>query len=237
MKASDKAKHRNELISSALRSAILERVLLPGMKLPEDSLGERFGVSRTLIRQALERLAAEGLVELRRNRGAMVAKPSLEEARDIFELRTQIEDLVISRVIKEMTPEKLVELEAHLAKEIEAEHASEPISIRLATEFHILLAKLAGSPVLLRYVEEIGYRCGLTLSLYARPHSTDCGIQEHRQIIDSLARGDEEKARELMRSHLTAVADRALITRKEAGPLVYLDALEPYARKVRDGQE
>lgn len=237
MKASDKAKHRNELISSALRSAILERVLLPGMKLPEDSLGERFGVSRTLIRQALERLAAEGLVELRRNRGAMVAKPSLEEARDIFELRTQIEDLVISRVIKEMTPEKLVELEAHLAKEIEAEHASEPISIRLATEFHILLAKLAGSPVLLRYVEEIGYRCGLTLSLYARPHSTDCGIQEHRQIIDALACGDEEKARELMRSHLTAVADRALITRKEAGPLVYLDALEPYARKVRDGQE
>lgn len=237
MKASDKAKHRNELISSALRSAILERVLLPGMKLPEDSLGERFGVSRTLIRQALERLAAEGLVELRRNRGAMVAKPSLEEARDIFELRTQIEDLVISRVIKEMTPEKLAELEAHLAKEVEAEHASEPISIRLATEFHILLAKLAGSPVLLRYVEEIGYRCGLTLSLYARPHSTDCGIQEHRQIIDALACRDEEKARELMRSHLTAVADRALITRKEAGPLVYLDALEPYARKVRDGQE
>lgn len=71
---------RSELICAALRPAILERVLLPGMKLPEDSLGERFGASRTLIRQALERLATEGLVELRHNRGAAVASPSLEEA-------------------------------------------------------------------------------------------------------------------------------------------------------------
>ncbi|MCA0845936.1 GntR family transcriptional regulator [Salipiger thiooxidans] len=71
---------RSELICAALRSAILERALPPGMKLPEDSPGERFGASRTLIRQALERLAAEGLVELLRNRGATVASPSLEEA-------------------------------------------------------------------------------------------------------------------------------------------------------------
>lgn len=62
-------KNRSELICAALRSAILERALLPGMKLPEGSLGERFGASRTLIRQALERLAAEGLVELRHNPG------------------------------------------------------------------------------------------------------------------------------------------------------------------------
>ncbi len=63
-------KNRSELICAVLRSAIFERALLPGMKLPEDSLGERFGASRTLIRQAMERLAAEGLVELRHNRGA-----------------------------------------------------------------------------------------------------------------------------------------------------------------------
>jgi len=71
---------RSELICAALRPAILERALLPGMKRPEDSLGERFGASRTLTRQALERLAAERLVELRHNRGAAVAPPGLEEA-------------------------------------------------------------------------------------------------------------------------------------------------------------
>ena len=83
-------KNRSEMICVALRSAILERALLPGMKLPEDSLGERFGASRTIVRQALERLAAEGLVELRHNRGAAVASPSLEEAQDLFGLRAQV---------------------------------------------------------------------------------------------------------------------------------------------------
>lgn len=71
---------RSEPICAALRPAILERALLPGMKRPEASLGERFGASRALIRQALERLAVEGLVELRHNRGATVASPGLEEA-------------------------------------------------------------------------------------------------------------------------------------------------------------
>lgn len=226
-------KHRTELISSALRSAILERALLPGMKLPEDSLGERFGASRTLVRQALERLAAEGLVELRRNRGAVVASPSLEEARDLFELRAQIEDLAITRLAADFTDVHKQAITAHIEKEIAAESGPEPVSIRLATEFHILLARLTDSPVLLRYVEEVAYRCGLTLALFTRPHSADCGIQEHRQIVDALASGDAEAARALMRSHLSAVADRALITHQETSPFGYLDSLEPYAKAVR----
>ncbi|WP_298965706.1 GntR family transcriptional regulator [uncultured Roseibium sp.] len=226
--------NRSEQICAALRTAILERALLPGMKLPEDTLGERFGSSRTIVRQALERLAAEGLVELRRNRGAVVATPSLEEARDLFDLRSQIEDLVVSRLIKEFSKDHLQCLNAHLQKEIDAETGPEPVSIRLATEFHILLAQLTESPVLIRYVEEIGYRCGLTLALYSRPHSTDCGIQEHREIIDALSRGDETRARELMRRHLGAVADRALIKPEIEGAPLYLDALEPYVRAVRE---
>ncbi|MFN0262780.1 GntR family transcriptional regulator [Tepidamorphus sp. 3E244] len=227
------SQNRSEKICSALRSAILERVLLPGMKLPEDSLGERFGASRTLVRQALERLAAEGLVELRRNRGASVATPSMEEARDLFELRCQIEDLVVIRIAESFSAEQKAELEAHIAREIAAEGQSEPVSIRLATEFHILMAKLTGSPVLLRYVEEIAYRCGLTLAMFARPHSTDCGIQEHKEIVAALESGNTAKAQKLMRSHLAAVADRALIKQAEASAHVYLDALEPYARPIR----
>ena len=139
--------NRSEQICAALRSAILERALLPGMKLPEDSLGERFGSSRTIVRQALERLAAEGLVELRRNRGAVVATPSLEEARDLFDLRCQIEDLVVSRLSAEFSQKHLDALNAHLDKEIAAEKGPEPVSIRLATEFHILMAQLGQSVV------------------------------------------------------------------------------------------
>ena len=83
-------------IYRALRHAIIEQALEPGAKLPEDAIGERFGASRTIVRHALGRLAAEGLVELRRNRGATVATPSWDEARDIFDVRLGLEGLVVS---------------------------------------------------------------------------------------------------------------------------------------------
>lgn len=226
-------KSRAELICIALRSAILERALLPGMKLPEDSLGERFGASRTIIRQALERLSAEGLVELRHNRGAAVAQPSLEEARDLFELRAQIEDLVIARLASGLTADQEAALKDHIAREEEASHGPTAISIRLATEFHILMAELTGSPVLIRYVNEIGYRCGFTLSQFSRPHSTHCGIREHSEIVAALKAGDVAKAQHVARQHLDQVAARAQFNGADLNGFSHLDALEPYASTVR----
>src|SRR5262245_66542404 len=87
---------RAAAIYRALRHAIIEQALEPGAKLPEDAIGERFGVSRTLVRHALGKLAAEGLVELRRSHGAAVAKPSWDEARDIFAVRVGLGGLVVS---------------------------------------------------------------------------------------------------------------------------------------------
>src|SRR5262245_55588136 len=87
---------RAAAIYQALRRAIIEQALEPGAKLPEDAIGERFGVSRTLVRHALGRLAGEGLVELRRNHGAAVAKPNWDEARDIFAVRVGLGGLVVS---------------------------------------------------------------------------------------------------------------------------------------------
>ncbi|MGR3443373.1 GntR family transcriptional regulator [Thalassococcus profundi] len=226
-------KSRAELICIAMRSAILERALLPGMKLPEDSLGERFGASRTIIRQALEKLAAEGLVELRPNRGAAVAQPSLEEARDLFELRAQIEDLVIARLASGLTAAQEEALVAHIAREEAAQSGPSPISIRLATEFHILMAALTESPVLIRYVNEISYRCGFTLSQFSRPHSTHCGIQEHRDIVAALKSGDVLRAQKIAREHLDQVAARAQFNGAEFNSFSHLEALEPYASPVR----
>lgn len=85
-------------IYRTLRHAIIEQALEPGAKLPGDTIGERFGASRTIVRSALGQLAAEGLVELRRNRGAAVATPAWEEARDTFDVRLGIEHLGMSRL-------------------------------------------------------------------------------------------------------------------------------------------
>ncbi|HEY5795510.1 MAG TPA: GntR family transcriptional regulator, partial [Bosea sp. (in: a-proteobacteria)] len=167
-------------ICRALRRAIIEQALEPGAKLPEDALGERFGVSRTIARHALGQLAAEGLVELRRNRIAVVATPSWQEARDAFDIRIELERLVVRQLAGRLTKAQIAQLHAHVDAEDEARNGPDAISIRLATEFHILLASMTASPILIRYVSEIAYRCCLTLSLFSRPHSSECAINEHR---------------------------------------------------------
>ncbi len=222
----------NDRISSicdALRQAIIEQALKPGTKLPEDTLGERFGVGRTLARQALARLAAEGLVDHKRNKGAEVATPSWEEARDLFDLRMSLERLIVERLAGNLTKEQIATLRQHIAKEHAARNSREAISVRLATEFHTVLAEMTGSPVLIRYVLEICRRCGLTLTLYARPHSSECAINEHSEIVDALEKGDAEAAIRIMQHHLEEVANRALISPAIVQTPSLMDMLEPYA--------
>ncbi|MGV7029751.1 GntR family transcriptional regulator [Methylobacterium symbioticum] len=210
MKTGDEA-DRVGAICQALRRAIVERALAPGDRLPEDAIGERFGVSRTIARQALVRLAGEGLVDLRRNRIAVVATPSWEEARDIFDVRLGLERLVVHRLAGQLSEEQRQTLLDQITREEAARSGSDAVSIRLATEFHLMLAEMTGSAVLTRYVAELGYRCALILSLYSRPHSSDCAVSEHRDIVAALIAGDAERASTLMDRHLDAVAERARI--------------------------
>ena len=217
------------VICQALRRAILERAIRPGDKLPEDALGDRFGVSRTIARHALGQLGSEGLVELRRNRIAVVATPSWEEARDLFDVRLGLERLVVKQLAGRLTKAQIAELKHGIEQERQAQGGPESTSIRLATEFHIRLAEMTGSPILIRYVSEISYRCGLTLSLFGRPHSSDCAVNEHLEIVAALSRGDPEAASALMDHHLEAVAGRALVNEAAAKPRDVMDLLAPYA--------
>jgi DNA-binding GntR family transcriptional regulator len=216
-------------IYRALRHAIIEQALEPGAKLPEDAIGERFGASRTIVRSALSQLAAEGLVELVRNRGASVATPAWEEARDTFDVRLGLERLVMTRLAGRLTPEQLKALQAHVDEEEKARGNNEPLSIRLATEFHILLAEMTGSPVLARYISEVSSRCGLILALYSRPHSSECAVNEHRALIAALAAGDAKRASALMDEHLDGVANRALIVARPQKNRELKDILSSYA--------
>ncbi len=204
--------NRSEAIYYSLRRAIIEQALRPGVKLPEDAIGEQFGVSRTGVRNALVRLSAEGLVDIRPNKGATVAEPSLEEALDIFSLRRCLEREVVERLAKQASASNLSALRAHVAQEEKALGHKGPSSMRLAGEFHTLLAELTGSKALTRYVSEIVSRCSLILALYSRPHSGECGIDEHLQIIEALRQQDPEQAMRVMEHHLSAVEERANIS-------------------------
>lgn len=218
---------RAEIVYRGLRRAIIEQALAPSTKLPEDLIGERFGVSRTVVRAALTRLAAVGLVELRMNRGAAVAKPSLGEAHDVFDIRRSLERLVMQRLSGRLKRSDMQRLKAHVAAEEQAKGKDGPESIRLAGEFHLLLAEMTGNSILSRYVGELISRSSLILALYGRPHSSDCAVAEHRELIDALVRGDAAVAERLMDRHLDAVIGRALITPRPSRNI--RDILSEYA--------
>jgi DNA-binding GntR family transcriptional regulator len=217
----------------ALRRAIIDQALQPGMKLPEDAIGERLGVSRTLVREAFSKLAGEGLVQLRQNRGASVAYPSLEEAREVFTVRLGLERLVADLLAGRLAKADRERLARHLAAEDRARDRDGPESIRLAGEFHTLLAQMTGNGLLDRYVQEVVSRCSLILAIYARPHSSDCAVTEHRDIVEALEKGDAERAMTIMDQHLRAVMERALIPPRGQGEIG--DVLAAYA--VAEGLE
>jgi DNA-binding GntR family transcriptional regulator len=211
-----KTLHRAELACRTLRQAIIEQVLTPGTKLPEDQLGAQFGMSRTLVRATLARLQAEGLVETRPKRSATVAQPTLKEAQDVFDLRRALELEAVRLIAHKWRPEFGAELEEHLREQTSAHAAGdERVAIRLAGEFHVALAGLTGNALLQRYLAELVSRCSLILATFARPHSSECAISEHRAIIAALRRRDGSKAVALMDEHVGAVALRALIVAPE----------------------
>ena len=228
MKPQKDSADRVSRICAAIRRAIIERALAPGDKLPEDALGERFGVSRTIARQALGQLSAEGLVDLRRNRIAVVSTPTFEEARDTFDIRIELERLVVRHLAGRLTREQRAELSAHVDAQDAAIREPEANSIRLATDFHVLLAKMTGKPILVRYVSEVAYRSGLSLSVYGRPHSSECAVNEHRQLVAALADGDRDTAMALMSGHLEAVAERAALMRPDEKARNLIEILRPY---------
>ncbi|EPX79402.1 Transcriptional regulator, GntR family [Litoreibacter arenae DSM 19593] len=206
-----KSSTRSFPVYDSLRQAIIEQALKPGVKLPEDSIGETFSVSRTTVRSALVRLDAEGLVDLQPNRGASVAVPTIEEAHDIFEMRQCLEREVIERLCKMDAKPILKALKVHLAEEKKYLDVDTTRSIRLAGEFHILLAELTGSRILANYVNEIVSRCSLILARFAQAHSAKCGVDEHSEIIAAIEAGDADRAAAQMHQHLDGVQDRALL--------------------------
>lgn len=202
---------RAELAYLKLREAIIEQALSPGMKLPEDVIGAHFGVSRTLARAAIVKLAGEGLVDIRPKRSATVAYPSIEEAKEVFAVRHNLEHQVVPLVMARWSRQIEAELKAHVALEEVAVAKGNPVSIRLAGEFHIKLAEKSGNRLLQRYITELVSRSSLILALYGRPHSSECAVNEHKELIRALGKGNLAHAIELMEHHLGAVEERAML--------------------------
>lgn len=209
-------------VYKGLRQVIIEQGLAPGARLPEDAVAARFGVSRTVVRAALERLMSEGLVERPSNRSARVASIGLEAAADLLDVRQGVEAMVVERLAGRLTPEHAARLRAHVACEEGASGSAQPEAVRLAGEFHVLLAEVTGSALLTRYVSDLVSRSSLILAGQDLPHSASCAVREHLVLLDLLAAGKVAAAKESMRHHLDRVAQRARLVRPGARSIVEL---------------
>ncbi|WP_066043367.1 GntR family transcriptional regulator [Herbiconiux solani] len=221
--------NRGQLAYAALREAIMENALKPGTKLPEGDLGAHFGVSRTLIRAALARLASEGLVDVGKTKSATVAQPSREEAEEAFAVRRALEREVARLVAARWSPALEKTLRAHIEQERSASEAGQhKLSVRLGAEFHILLAEMTGNALLRRYVFEILGRTTLIIAVHGQAHPQADSLAEHLELIEALKKGDRALAEGIVDRHIIAVEDRAL-SRAEEEPAALADILTRFA--------
>ncbi len=134
------ADDRTQAIRDRLRDAIVDRRLAPGTKLSESEVGALFDAGRTVVRSALRMLAFEGLLRIERNRGAFVANPSQDEARQLFAARRLIEPGIAASAAQRATSADIALLRVHLATE--GRHMSERgasarrAEIKASGEFH-----------------------------------------------------------------------------------------------------
>jgi DNA-binding GntR family transcriptional regulator len=215
---SQRGQRTDERIHSAIYAAIINLQLRPATPLQEDALAGAFGVSRTIIRKVLQRLAHEKLVVITPNKGARVARPTTDEGRQVFEARHTIESELVRKVARNRDEPGLDRLRGIVAEEMKAQLSNDKRRrVQLSGDFHCALAELAGNEVLAGFVQELVSRTSLIIALYEVPGAVPCSCDEHSRIIDALAAGDEAAAIGLMTDHLRHIESQVDLSQSTGG--------------------
>lgn len=195
-----------DTIHQRVLTAIVEHRLPPGTKLGEERLAGVFGVSRTQIRQVLERLAHDNIATVQPNRGAFVSSPTVEEAREVFAARRLIEADLIRQATRAATAADIRRLREHVAKESAARTANDKRAIvRLSGEFHQLIADIAGNRFLAKTMRELETLTCLVIILYDGPNVPACPYHEHSDLADAIEARAADHAAAFMVEHLEHV--------------------------------
>ncbi|MEQ5802931.1 GntR family transcriptional regulator [Halomonas sp. H10-9-1] len=197
-------------IVEQVRLAVLSQRLPPGTRLPEVALGEVFGVSRSVVRRALARLAADHVIDQRPNQVARVRAPSVEETRETFAARRLVEGEVAALLAgRGIESRELVALEAEARAEAEAHgRGDEPARIAHSLAIHHRLAALSPNRVLGAMLTDLVMRTSIVIALYKRPTLPSCYLEgDHPRLLAALGEGDAAGAREAVVGHLASLEE------------------------------
>jgi DNA-binding GntR family transcriptional regulator len=200
----DTARSADERVYAAIYDAVQAHRLQPGVKLKEVELTQLFKVSRTSVRNALLRLAHKGIVQIAPNRGAVVAQPSVEDCRHLFEARRAVEGSIVETLARSVSPELASTLRSHVEAQQRAFAAGDrKTGHKLAIDFHRLLAQLAGNRILAGFLDDLLARMPLViLTLGAARSPNDATDADHLELVEAIAAGQADKARRILVEHL-----------------------------------
>lgn len=204
---------QHEQVAARLRTLLVEGRIAPGAKLNERELCEQLHISsRTPLREAIKLLAAEGLVDLLPNRGAVAVKLSEDDVRHLFELLAELEGLSGALAAERITDADIAELRA-LHYEMMACHARRDLSgyYRLNAQIHSAINAAAGNPVLAQTyarlnarVQSLRFRTNQDEAKWAR------ALAEHQQMVEALGARDGARLRAILIAHVLAKRDTVL---------------------------
>jgi DNA-binding GntR family transcriptional regulator len=205
--------------------AVLAGRLAAGTRLGEQQLAQLFGVSRTIVREALIRLETRGIVQVSARRGWFVIEPSIEEAREAFNARRAVELGLLSSV-DAVEPEAIEALKDHIARERDAIGVGD-VAARsyLLGDFHVCMAEALGNRLISEILRDLTARTVLISMLYQSTHDATESCDEHERIVAALQKGDREGAIRLMSAHIGNV---------EAGLTVRIDPEPDPLQGLRD---
>ncbi len=193
-------------IVESLTRAIVEHHLQPGAKLVEQKLADQYGVSRTLVRQAMYRLSQNRLIKIEPARGAFVAAPSAAEAKQVFEVRRMLEAGMVRAFVANAKAADIKVLQTHIAQEKQAVQGGDvPVRTELLGNFHVRMAQLMRNDVLAQLLSDLISRSALITLMYQTSSAAAHSHEEHEQILKAIKARNADKAIELMDAHLRHV--------------------------------
>lgn len=208
-------------ITAQIRELILNGEIPPGMPLRQADLAERFGASRTPVRESLRRLQSSGLIEIQPNRGAVVRFPMPWELREAYEVRAELEALAARRAATRITEtqiakmreanDALFELTIAAAKKSGKQGLSDILGHANEHALHSTIHQAADNPVLQKMLNDINLsypRNVPAMLLLENANHREENHREHTRILDALSSGDGDIAASLMRRHVVNTGDQ-----------------------------
>lgn len=197
-------KKKKDQAYEEIRKLILQRRSTDRFSLSENSLAAEMRMSRTPIREALQRLQTEGFIEIHPNRGVVIPEVSVVEVNETFALRMAVEEFVIREMTPQMTPENIGEMDLYLARQKEAMDRNDVLEyLRHDKDFHDLFFRLYANSLIFNTIQRVLDRFySMGTNVLRRPGSVQRSFAEHCAIADAVRNGDGAKAAAAMHAHL-----------------------------------